>query len=114
MNLPDEARPEELHAALESLLRAYGLAAARLVLINRSENTTFRVEPAGGGRPVVLRLYRVGQRAEAEIQSELDWMEALRTEAGISTPHALARQDGRRVSKVILPDGTVTSCVLSQ
>jgi len=112
MNLPDEARPEELHAALESLLRAYGLAAARLVLINRSENTTFRVEPAGGGRPVVLRLYRVGQRAEAEIQSELDWMEALRTEAGISTPHALARQDGRRVSKVILPDGTVTSCVL--
>ncbi len=98
--------------ALESLLQAYGLTDGRFELINKSENTTFRVDPAAGGRPVVLRLYRVGQRADAEIQSELDWMEALRTEAGMSTPRALARRDGRRISKVTLPDGAVASCVV--
>jgi Ser/Thr protein kinase RdoA (MazF antagonist) len=104
--------PEELRARLESLLQAYDLPDSGFELINKSENTTFRVDPAAGGRPVVLRLYRVGQRADAEIQSELDWMEALRTEAGISTPRALARRDGRRISKVTLPDGTSASCVV--
>jgi Ser/Thr protein kinase RdoA (MazF antagonist) len=104
--------PEELRAALESLLHAYGLADGHFELINKSENTTFRFDPTAGARPVVLRLYRVGQRADAEIQSELDWMEALRTEAGISTPRALARRDGRRISKVTLPDGAVASCVV--
>jgi Ser/Thr protein kinase RdoA (MazF antagonist) len=108
---PDAALPEKLRAALESLLHAYGLADSRFELINKSENTTFRVDPAAGGRPVVLRLYRVGQRADAEIQSELDWMEALRTEADISTPRALATCDGRRISKIILPDGAAASCV---
>jgi Ser/Thr protein kinase RdoA (MazF antagonist) len=103
---------EKLRAALESLLHAYGLADSRFELINRSENTTFRVDPAAGGRPLVLRLYRVGQRADAEIESELDWMEALRAEAGISTPRALARRDGRRISKVSLPDGAAASCVV--
>jgi Ser/Thr protein kinase RdoA (MazF antagonist) len=111
-NSPDAALPEELDAALERLLHAYGLAGGRFELINKSENTTFRVDPAGGGRPVVLRLYRVGQRAHAEIQSELDWMEALRTQAGVSTPRALVRRDGGCISKVTLPDGAATSCVL--
>ena len=104
--------PEELRAPLESLLNAYDLPDSGFELINKSENTTFRVDPAAGGRPVVLRLYRVGQRADAEIQSELDWMEALRTEAGISTPRALATRDGRRISTVTLPDGTSASCVV--
>jgi Ser/Thr protein kinase RdoA (MazF antagonist) len=104
--------PEELRAPLESLLHAYDLPDSGFELINKSENTTFRVDPAAGGRPVVLRLYRVGQRADAEIQSELDWMEALRTQAGISTPRALAWRDGRRISKVTLPDGASASCVV--
>lgn len=111
-NSPDATLPEALRTALESLLRAYGLADGRFALINKSENTTFRVDPVGGGRPLVLRLYRVGQRSDAEIQSELDWMEALRTQARISTPRALGRRDGGRISRVTLPDGTATSCVL--
>jgi Ser/Thr protein kinase RdoA (MazF antagonist) len=108
----DAALPEQLRAALASLLPAYGLADSRLELINRSENTTFRVDPAAGGVPAVLRLYRVAQRADAEILSELDWMEALRAEAGVSTPRALARQDGQRISTVTLPSGAAASCVL--
>jgi Ser/Thr protein kinase RdoA (MazF antagonist) len=108
----DAAPPAELRGAIESLLPAYGLTSGRFELINRSENTTFRVDPAAGGRPVVIRLYRVGQRTDAEIQSELDWMEALRTQAGISTPRALATRDGERISKVTLPDGAATTCVL--
>jgi Ser/Thr protein kinase RdoA (MazF antagonist) len=108
----DAARAAELRGALEGLLPAYGLTSGRFELINRSENTTFRIDSAAAGRPVVLRLYRVGQRTDAEIQSELDWMEALRTQAGISTPRALIRPDGGRISKVTLPDGAATSCVL--
>lgn len=108
----DVALPDELRAELESLLPAYGLPDGRFELINKSENTTFRVDPAAGGRPVVLRLYRVGQRADPEIHSELDWMDALRSEAGVSTPRALLTRDGRRISKVTLPGGAVASCVL--
>jgi Ser/Thr protein kinase RdoA (MazF antagonist) len=108
----DAPLPDEFRGALGSLLQAYGLPGGSIELINKSENTTFRVDPAAGGRPVVLRLYRVGQRSDAEIQSELDWMEALRTEADVSTPHALVRLDGRRISKVMLADGAVASCVL--
>jgi Ser/Thr protein kinase RdoA (MazF antagonist) len=108
----DAALTDEFRTELEGLLPAYGLPAGRFELINRSENTTFRVDAAAGGRPVVLRLYRVGQRIDAEIHSELDWMDALRTEAGVSTPRALLRRDGRRISNVSLPGGAVASCVL--
>lgn len=108
----DDLSSGEYRAAFDDLLAAYGLAGARLELINESENTTYRIEPVDGGRPAVLRLYRAGQRTHAQIRSELEWMEALRAQAAISTPQAIATRSGRRIAEVALPRGVTRSCVL--
>ena len=82
--------------------RAYGCAPASTVrLLNVSENATYLVEDPGQG-PCILRVHRLGYHTEAEIESELAWMDALRAEAGVRTPRVLPAPDGQRV--LALPD----------
>ena len=82
--------------------RAYGCAPASTVqLLNVSENATYLVEDPDQG-PCILRVHRLGYHTEAEIESELAWMYALRAEAGVRTPRVLPAPDGRRV--LALPD----------
>ena len=81
-------------------LRAYGCHPdASIELLNVSENATFRVSDPEAG-PSVLRVHRLGYHTEQEIVSELAWMDALRTEAGVRTPLVLATADGQRVVTV--------------
>jgi Ser/Thr protein kinase RdoA (MazF antagonist) len=65
-------------------------------LLNVSENATFLVSDPERG-PSVLRVHRLAYHTEAEIASELAWMDALRAEAGIRTPRVLPATDGRRI-----------------
>ena len=68
-----------------------------LTLLNVSENATFLVqEPATGAR-TVLRVHRRGYHGEAQVASELAWLDALRDEAGLRTPRVVAARDGRRI-----------------
>lgn len=95
-------------ATFESFARAalpaYGFPPdTPLRLLNVSENGTFAVRDgsAGAGNgEAVLRVHRPGYNAPAMIESELAWLDALRTEAGISTPVPIAATDGRRVVEV--------------
>jgi len=81
-------------------LAAYGAhPQATLELLNVSENATFLVGDPDTG-PSVLRVHRLGYHTEAEIASELAWMDALRAEAGVRTPRVLPAADGRRVVTV--------------
>jgi Ser/Thr protein kinase RdoA (MazF antagonist) len=93
-------------------LAAYGChPAAEVRLLNVSENATYLVEEPDAG-PSVLRVHRLGYHTEAEIASELAWMDALRAEAGVRTPRVLAADDGRRVVTVTDEAGGVQrSCV---
>jgi Ser/Thr protein kinase RdoA (MazF antagonist) len=93
-------------------LGAYGCApAAEVRLLNVSENATYLVEDPDAG-PSVLRVHRLGYHTEAEIVSELAWMDALRAEAGVRTPRVLAAADGRRVVTVADEEGgQQRSCV---
>jgi Ser/Thr protein kinase RdoA (MazF antagonist) len=78
-------------------LAAYGLGPdAGLRLCNVSENATFLVTSPDGGESI-LRVHRLGYHSGAAIESELAWMEALRSEAGIRTPRVLPAADGSRV-----------------
>jgi Ser/Thr protein kinase RdoA (MazF antagonist) len=77
---------------------------ATVTLLNVSENATFAVSDPDCG-PSVLRVHRLGYHTEREIASELAWMEALRTEAGVRTPRVLPAADGRRVIQVPEPGG---------
>jgi Ser/Thr protein kinase RdoA (MazF antagonist) len=69
---------------------------ATVSLLNVSENATFLVTAADGGRSV-LRVHRLGYHAVAAIESELAWMSALRADAGIRTPRVLPAVNGQRV-----------------
>ncbi|HUY44288.1 MAG TPA: phosphotransferase [Streptosporangiaceae bacterium] len=81
----------------ERAARRYGCDPATTVrLLNVSENATYLVEDPGQGSSI-LRVHRLGYHTEAEIESELAWMDALRVEAGVRTPRVLPAVGGRRI-----------------
>ena len=75
-----------------------GFAGATPTLINLSENHTFRLDLADGGR-AVLRIHRPGYHSRLGIESELAWMAALREQAGLFTPRPLPGHDGALVQE---------------
>src|SRR5215475_16190868 len=96
---------ERVTRCARQALTAYGCHPATTVrLLNVSENATYLVEDPDAG-PSVLRVHRLGYHTEPEIASELAWMEALRSEAGVRTPRVLPAADGRQVVTVHERDG---------
>lgn len=97
-------------ASFEDYARAalhhYGIHPdADVTLLNVSENGTFRVDDPVQGRSV-LRVHRTGYHTRAAIESELDWIAALRQGAVIDTPAYLPALDGQRVIAACRDDGT--------
>jgi Ser/Thr protein kinase RdoA (MazF antagonist) len=85
--------------------------AASIQLMNVSENATYLIEEPGAG-PSVLRVHRLGYHTQAEIASELAWMDALRAEAGVRTPRVLPAPGGRRIVTVVdATTGEERNCV---
>lgn len=72
---------------------------ASVRLLNVSENATYLAEDPDTG-PCILRVHRLGYHSEPEIASELAWMDALRSAAGVRTPRVLPALDGRRIVTV--------------
>jgi Ser/Thr protein kinase RdoA (MazF antagonist) len=97
-DLSDEAVAARLEPVARRALTECGVSAqARLTLLNVSENATYAVDDPASGERTVLRVHRHGYHDAAEIESELAWLEALREQAGIRTPHVLRTHDGRRL-----------------
>lgn len=79
-------------------LTQFGIASdAPLELVNVSENHTYRVEDPSTAKLYALRLHRPGYRNLAEVESELDWIDALRHGGIVKTPPTVAATDGSRV-----------------
>lgn len=94
-------RMEQL--ARETLSRYAFSAEASVRLLNHSENITYRVDDPARAEPAVLRIHRLGYHGEAEIASELAWLDALREQAAVETPRALPARDGSLIQKVSHP-----------
>ena len=63
----------------ERALTAYGLSPdSTLRLLNLSENATYAVADPHAGTQSILRVHRKGYHRATEIESELDWLDALR------------------------------------
>lgn len=75
-----------------------GFGHSGIELINLSENHTFRLDLADGGR-AVLRVHRPGYHSRLAIESELAWMQALRDQRGLFTPRPLPGRDGHMVQE---------------
>lgn len=89
----------------ERAVDRYGLDTDSTVrLINVSENWTYRIEEPATGRTFALRVHRPGYHTAAEIESELDWIDALRRDVVVETAHAVASSDGTRVTQLATPE----------
>ena len=78
-------------------------SAARVTLLNISENATYRIDEPGLSAPLILRVHRTGYHSIDAIRSELAWMKALKDEAGVETPQALPALDGELIHTIASP-----------
>ncbi|MGV8937358.1 MAG: phosphotransferase enzyme family protein [Allorhizobium sp.] len=67
---------------------------ADISLLTISENATFRVADRKSRRDLIVRVHRPGYHSEAEILSELAWIEALRHDRIVATPQPIPAHDG--------------------
>jgi Ser/Thr protein kinase RdoA (MazF antagonist) len=89
---------DELAAAA---LPRFGLSpSATAELCNVSENHTYRVDDPESGRRYALRVHRPGYRTARQIESELEWLDALRADGAVDTCVAVPAPTGERVIKV--------------
>lgn len=87
--------------AAEAALAPFGLDPRSTVeLINVSENYTYRVDEPSSGRTFALRVHRPGYHTAQEIESELEWIDALGRDGWIETACAVPSMDGSRVCQV--------------
>lgn len=85
----------------ERALADYDLSPnSTLRLLNLSENATYLVEDADSGAKSILRVHRQNYHRPHEIESELDWLEALRRDSDVTVPTVLPARDGRRLVTV--------------
>ena len=63
------------------------------------------MDDAGTGTRSILRVHRQNYHLAHEIESELDWLDALRRDSDVTVPTVLPASDGRRVVTVNV-DGT--------
>lgn len=82
----------ELSLVSSSLVRWPALAGGTPVLVNLSENHTFRID--GAGAPAMLRLHRRGYQSRASIGSELSWLQAIAADTDIPVPRPIPGEDG--------------------
>jgi Ser/Thr protein kinase RdoA (MazF antagonist) len=84
-----------LEQGLQGLSSVWGVSReADLKLLTISENATFRIADPNGGRNLIVRVHRPDYHTEAEILSELAWIDALRQDNIVSTPQPIAARDG--------------------
>ena len=95
-----------LRVAARRSIEPYGLVDARLTFIGHSENATYRVDVPGSR--YLLRMHIphhpgavcAGMQTERMIASELTWLAALRTDAGLAVPEPVADSTGELVRLV--------------
>ncbi len=86
-----QAQAQRLEAAGHEVLQRWNMRDCDLLLIKYRENAVFRVDCAGVRR--ALRLHRCGYHSDAELLSELQWMQAL-GDAGITVPTIVPTASG--------------------
>jgi Ser/Thr protein kinase RdoA (MazF antagonist) len=95
----DEQAARITTLACEALKR-WGITERAPEIVKFRENAVFRVLTPDG-RPAALRVHRYGYHSDAELRSELLWMQALRA-SGISVPGIIPTRAGELFTIVVL------------
>ena len=94
-------------------LGRFGLSeGASATLCNVSENHTYRVDDPASGRSYALRVHRAGYRTGEQIESELQWVDALREDGAVDTCVPVPAPGGERVVSVSADDLGARNVVL--
>ncbi len=102
--LSEAARKHHLEDVARRALADWEVSpAARLTLLNISENATYRIDDPAAAAPRILRVHRTGYHTRNAVLTELAWMKALQEEAGVATPQALPARDGELIRTVATP-----------
>jgi len=100
-DLPEEELLRRLHNLALETRHQYGLPdGTEFALINHSENTTYRVDTPDDGPRYALRVHREAYHTDRAIECELEWMSALRAEAGVPTAAPIAGMDGHLIHTI--------------
>ncbi len=95
----------QLTTMLGESLPCWGISqAAKIKLLNLSENATFSVYDAENDKALIIRVQRKGYSSYSEIQSELAWINALIKDGIINTATPVASITGDPV--VLMGEGT--------
>ncbi len=90
--------PVKLHEFAADAVVKFGYPEGSDVhLLNVSENATFRVTNPATGEHTILRIHRPNYHTSDAIQSELDWVSALREVQLVRTPAILPSGSGHSV-----------------
>lgn len=90
-----------MRAAAEAAIGLYRLPShATVVLVNLSENATYRIEDPCSSQRWALRVHREGYHSKNGIASELAWLTALRNDGAVVTPRPVKGIDGELVQVV--------------
>lgn len=86
---------DSLQQALKPELCQWQLSEqTRLSLLCLSENATFRADDPDRSNPLIIRVHRPGYHSLAEITSELEWINQLRSNAIVRTPQPVVTTSG--------------------
>ena len=107
-----EIGAQTLHdVAIRTLARCYPPhVQGQVTLLCHSENATYRIDTPGGQR-YALRVHKLGYHQKTEIESELNWLNALQ-ESGIQVPHPIAGLNGHSVQQAQASGGQELNLVL--
>ncbi|MBU0554256.1 phosphotransferase [Myxococcota bacterium] len=99
LELTYRGQARRLGAMAREALARFGLTdASRPRLLFHGENTTFEAR-APTGR-YVIRVHRPGYQPEANIRSEMDWLDALARDTDLHVPRPRVGLDGERVQTI--------------
>lgn len=108
-----EMDPERLETFAREAVVQYGVDPSDdITLLNISENATYLVGDSRRDTPLVLRVHRLDYHSREAIESELAWLEALRSANVVRTPPVVPADNGSHVLDVAHPDGTETRHVV--
>jgi Ser/Thr protein kinase RdoA (MazF antagonist) len=90
--------PAKLHEFAVDAVAKFGYPKdSKISLLNISENATFKVTDSTSGNDSILRIHRPFYHTKQAIQSELDWVQALREIQLVRTPAILPSGSGEQV-----------------
>jgi Ser/Thr protein kinase RdoA (MazF antagonist) len=97
----DDATLADLGEMVATIAARYGYSkSADITLLNVSENATYLIQERHNSTRSILRVHRVGYHTRAGIESELEWLAALRRDNVAEVIHPIADHDGAIIQTI--------------